>query len=213
MFKLLKILRGRPNDRRGVSLLEMMVAMGIFLLVLGGLTSILLFSFSSRNIIWEQLITQNEGRLVVQVFVNELRSANQSSVGAYTIEKAESNQLIFFSNIDSDSYRERIRYFLSGSYFKKGVTKPAGNPLTYDTSTEAITTIAHDVANSSSTPIFTYYSQTYISSVSSTPLPSPVTTTLIRVVGVQLILEEDPRFSPVPLTIQAKAEIRNLKDN
>lgn len=187
--------------------------MSIFLLVVGGLTAILLFSFSSRNIIWEQLVTQNEGRLVVQVFVNELRSANQSSVGAYTIEKAESNQLIFFSNIDSDSYRERIRYFLSATDFKKGVTKPAGNPLTYNTSTEAITTIAHDVANNSSTPIFTYFDQTYTGSVSGTPLASPVTTTLIRMVGVQLILEEDPRFSPVPFTIQAKAEIRNLKSN
>lgn len=195
-----------------MTLLEVMVSIGIFLLVVGGLTAILLFSFSSRNIIWEQLLTQTEGRQVIQDFVNELRSANQSSVGAYTIEKAENNQLIFFSNIDSDSYRERIRYFLSGTNFKKGVTKPSGNPPVYNTSTESVVILAHDVANSS-TPVFTYFSQAYIGSATSTPLPSPVTTTLIRVVGIQLVLEEDPRFSPVPFTIQAKAEIRNLKSN
>lgn len=191
-------------------MLEIMVAVGIFAMVMSGLIGIIMFSFRSRDVAWEQLLTQTEGRRVVQSFINELRSANQSSVGAYPIEKAEAYQLIFFSNIDGDSYRERIRYFLSGTDFKKGVTKPSGNPLVYNTSTESIAIIAHDVVNST-TPVFQYFAQDFTGSQS--PMSSPVTTTLVRVVGVRLVMEEDPRLSPTPFEIQAKAEIRNLKTN
>lgn len=198
------------HDNQGVSLLEIMVAVGIFAMVMSGLIGIIMFSFRSRDVAWEQLLTQTEGRRVVQSFINELRSANQSSVGAYPIEKAEAYQLIFFSNIDGDSYRERIRYFLSGTDFKKGVTKPSGNPLVYNTSTESIAIIAHDVVNST-TPVFQYFAQDFTGSQS--PMSSPVTTTLVRVVGVRLVMEEDPRLSPTPFEIQAKAEIRNLKTN
>lgn len=191
-------------------MLEIMVAVGIFALVMGGLIGIIMFSFRSRDVAWEQLLTQTEGRRVVQDFVNELRSANQSSIGAYPIEKAEDYQLIFFSNIDSDNSRERIRYFLSGTDFKKGITKPSGNPLVYNTSTESISVIAHDIVNST-TPVFQYYAQSYTGSQSA--MTTPVTTTLVRVVGVRLIMEEDPKLSPTPFEVQAKAEIRNLKTN
>ena len=47
------------QDNRGFSLLEVTISIAIFLLVAGGLTTLLLFSYDSRNIIWEQLITQN----------------------------------------------------------------------------------------------------------------------------------------------------------
>lgn len=196
---------------KGYSLLEMTVTIGIFLLIVGGLSAIFVFAFKSRSVIIEQLKTQTEGRRIVQDFVNELRSANQSSIGAYPIEKAESSQIIFYSNIDADSYRERIRYFLEGTNFKKGVTKPSGNPMVYNTSTESVAIIAHDIANPTSTPIFTYFDQSYTGSQN--PLVSPVNLSSIKMVGVQLVMEEDPRLSPVPFVIQAKTEVRNLKNN
>lgn len=198
------------SDKRGLSLIETMVAVGIFVLIMSGMIGMISFGFRSRDVTWEQMLTQSEGRRVVQDFVNELRSANQSSIGAYPIEKAEANQLVFFSNIDSDSYRERIRYFLSGTDFKKGVTKPSGNPLKYNTSTESIIVIAHDVVNSS-TPVFKYFTQSFSGSQSA--MSSPVTTTLVRVVEVTLTMEENPRLSPAPFVVQAKAQIRNLKSN
>jgi prepilin-type N-terminal cleavage/methylation domain-containing protein len=198
-----------PSD--GFTLLEILVALSIFLLIIGALTAIFIFGFRSRAVIMEQLLTQTEGRRIVQDLVNELRSANQSSIGAYAVEKATNSEIIFYSNIDTDSYRERLRYFLDGTNFKKGVTKPSGNPMIYNTSTESVVIIAHDVVNPTSTPIFRYYDQSYTGTQNS--LTMPVNVTQIRMVAVRLIMEEDPALSPAPFDVQAKAEIRNFKNN
>lgn len=198
-------------DNRGITLLEILVAMGVFALIMIGAVSIFSYSWKANKIVWEQLSTQNEGRKVVQDFVNELRSATYSSIGAYPLAKASTTEIIFYSNIDTDSLRERVRYFLTTSTLKKGVTKPSGQPLSYNTSTESVVEIVHDVYNTT-TPIFFYYGQNY-GYTSSTPLSQPVAVTDVRVVGITLDLEEDPTNSPVPFHIESKAEIRNLKSN
>lgn len=198
------------HNYKGFTLLEMAVALGIFALVILSLSAILIFSFKTRNIIWEQLKTQDDGRRVVQAFVNELRSANYSSIGAYPLEKVAEQELIFYSNIDSDNYRERIRYFLDGTDFKKGVVKPSGNPLVYVTSTEQIVIVAQDVFNTT-TPIFYYYSENY--SGEESPLSTPVNITQVRIIGITLDLEAKPNISPAPFHIETKSQIRNLKTN
>lgn len=201
------------SDNRGVTLLEAMVAMAIFLMILGGVVALMQFGFFSRDVIWEQLKTQSEGRRVVQSFIDELRSANYSSLGAYPVEKASSAEFIFFTNLDDDAQTERTRYYLSNGDFIKGVVNLNGAPLGYITSTEVTTTIAHDVANGTSTPVFQYYGENYDGSVTTTPLASPVDVTKIRMVRIMLYLEEEPDISPAPFLIEAKAHLRNLKNN
>ncbi|MFH1291997.1 MAG: prepilin-type N-terminal cleavage/methylation domain-containing protein [bacterium] len=198
-------------NNQGMSLLEVLVAMAIFSLIMLGVVAMLSFSFKANKIIWEQLSTQNEGRKIVQDFINELRSATYSSIGAYPLETVGDQEIIFYSNIDDDSLRERVRYFLTGSTLKKGVTKPTGIPLSYNTSTETIIEIVHDVYNTT-TPIFYYYDQNY-GYTSSTPLSQPVAMTNVKMVSFILELEEDPTASPEPFHIETKTEIRNLKTN
>jgi len=193
--------------------MEIMVAIGIFLLMITGVVALFSYSLKSNKIIWEQLKTQNEGRKVIQDFVNELREANYSSIGSYPIEQAGSSQIIFYTNIDSDTYRERIRYFLDDDTLKKGVTKPTSTPLVYNTSYEVVTDIVHDLANTSTTPIFSYYNQDYGSTSSTGALTQPVSIMQVRTVGISLEMEEDPTASPVPFHIESKVEIRNLKSN
>ena len=197
-------------NNKGLTLLEVIVAIGIFSLIVGAIMQIFLFSWRNNAIVWEQLATQNEGRKVIQDFSNELREASASSIGSYPIESASGAAIVFFSNIDSDSLVERIRYFTSGTTLKKGVIKPASSPLAYITSTETITDVAHDVANGTST-IFSYYNENF--SGAQSPLSSPVTIAQIRMVKISLRLEEDPNLSPVPFYIESKVAIRNLKNN
>lgn len=197
-------------DKRGLTLMETAFALGIFGLIILAVSGILIFSIKSRGIIWEQLKTQDDGRKVVQLFVNELRSANYSSLGAYPIEKADEQELIFFSNIDNDNLRERIRYFLDGSDLKKGVTKLSGDPLVYATSSEQIIVVAQDVFNATSS-VFYYYDENYTDG--EPPLESPVSVTQIKVIKIVLDLEAEPNISPVPFHIETKVQIRNLKTN
>lgn len=206
MYKLFNDLK---NNQRGITLVELLVTMGIFSFLVVGITSLFLTSWKYNKIVWEQLKTQNEGRKVIRDFVNELRITSLSSVGAYPIESASSTSIVFYGNIDSDTYKEKIRYFLSGRTLKRGVIKPSGSPLTYNSANEIITELAHDLVTT--TPPFSYYGSTYAGSGAA--LSFPVDVTQIRVVGISLTLEEDPNASPVPFYIESKVMVRNLKDN
>lgn len=205
----MSFLRKLKNNKQGITLVEVLVSIGIFGFLIVGITSLFLTSWKYNRIVWEQLKTQNEGRKVTRDFVNELRLASLSSIGAYPIESASSTEIIFYSNIDSDTLKERVRYFLSGRTLNKGVIKPVGSPMVYSAANETITEIAHDLVTS--TVLLKYYDGNFSGSESA--LSSPVDVTQIRVVAISLTLEEDPNASPVPFFIESKVMLRNLKDN
>lgn len=199
-------------NNKGFTLIELLLSLGIFALFIVGIGDLITKGLQYRAVILEQLYTQNEGRKIVQDFVNELRVANYSSIGAYPLEKVDAQEIIFYSNIDSDSWRERVHYYLSGTTLKKGVTKPSGTPLKYVTSTEQITDIVHDVASGTST-IFYYYGDNYNGNATSTALSQPVTASNVRLVRMKLLLEANPNMAPKPLEVEALGGIRNLVSN
>jgi len=200
-----------PKNNKGMTMIEVLVAIGLFLLLITGVVELMIWGNHGKDVVFEQLSTQNEGRKVVQDFVNDLRRANASSIGAYPLETANSQEIVFYSNVDTDNWRERIHYFLDGTTLKRSVIKPSGNPLTYDTSTESALDVVHDVANGSD-PIFYYYDQNYQGSDTSS-MSYPIDTAAVRMVGIKLLLEEKPNVAPAPFSIEAKTDIRNLKSN
>lgn len=198
----------QAHSKNGFSLIELIVAVAIFALFVGVVVQIFLTSDQSALIIFDQLEAQGEARRALQDFTSAVRSATYSSIGSYPIESASTTEFIFFSNIDSDTLRERVRYFLASSTLKKGIIKPAGFPMSYVTSTEVVTDVVHYVVNTS-TPIFSYYDQDYAGT--STPMAMPVDVSKIRMVGVSLIIDKNTATSPTSLTVDTQAEIRNLQ--
>lgn len=200
-------------NERGISLIEVLVGISMFALLLVGITALYLSSVREKDIVFEQLLTQSEGRRAVQNFINDVRRATYSSIGAYPLQTAGTSTIIFYSDIDADTYRERIRYFVATGTLKRGVTRATGSPLTYVTSTEVITEMAHSIVTSPTGSIFYYYDQNYTGGATSTPLTQPVNVSTVRLVEIRLTIERDPFKSPVPLYVQTKTEIRNLKSN
>jgi len=199
------------KNSRGVTLVELLVAIGIFTIISMGAGWILIQSIRHNAIIFEQLSSQSESRKAVQHVIDVVRKAELSSVGSYPIASASSTELILYANVDADSLRERVRFWLDGTTLKQGVLKPSGNPISY-TGTEYVVELAHYITNSAqSIPTFVYYDELYTGSQN--PLASPVTVTDIRLVKVQLNLEKDANKSPVPLHVESVVEIRNLKSN
>jgi type II secretory pathway pseudopilin PulG len=198
------------SDNRGFTLIEAIVSVGIFALIVGSIVAMLLFSWKAKSVVWEQLGTQNEGRKVVQDFVNEVRTAAASNVGAYPVALAQSQQIIFYSDADKDSLRERIRYFLDGRTLKKGITKPTSSPPTYDLSDEVVAEIVHDVANGTSS-VFSYYNDSFTGT--EPPMSYPVSVTDVRMVGISLVMDENPQITPAPFFIESKAMLRSYKSN
>lgn len=194
--------------------MEVLVTLGIFSVLVLAIAGILIISLQSNRVIWDQLTGQSDARRVLREVVDTTRRAEISSLGAYPIESADPYELILYANINADSFRERIRFFLERptNLFKKGITLPAGLPLRYDTSTEAVTILARDVVNDDlNIPVFSYYDESYTGS--STPISTPVSTTLVHVVKVEMEIEHDPGQTPVPIRAESTVMIRNLKTN
>jgi len=199
------------KNKKGFTLLELLVAMGIFSFVLITATWFLVDGLRYNTIIWDQLEGQNDGRRVLQEVVNIVRRAEESSIGSYPIALADDNELIIYSNVDNDSYRERVRFWLEGTTLKKGIIKPSGDPLGYS-GEESIVEIAHYVVNiAENTPVFYYYDEDYTGIED--PLDTPADTPVIRLIRIKLEIEKNPDKTPVPLLVESVVQVRNLKTN
>ena len=176
------------KNKSGFTLVEIIVAIGIFVLFNAVIVQIFLTAFKSTNIVFNQLDAQRQGRKVLQDFVAEMRSASYSSIGAFPVEEASSTEVIFYSNIDNDSYIERVRYSLSGRELIKGITEPTSSPLTYNTAFEATSTVV-DILNNGTSSLFYYYDGDF--AVTSTPpLSYPIDLAKVRVVSMNLRIDK-----------------------
>ena len=202
--------RNKKTKFSGLSLIEVLVGMSI-LLVIG--LAIFFFQkdvFSLHRIISTNLNVQYEARFALKNIISEIRSISPSNLGAYPIANAATSTFTFYVDLDSDSLKEKVRYFLDGETLKKGVIKPSGNPLSYDPDDETITEPVHNVANAT-TSIFSYYGTDYDGS--SPSLDYPIEVSLVRLVKVHIVIDEDPDESPKPLVLTTQVSLRNLKDN
>ncbi|NVN97226.1 prepilin-type N-terminal cleavage/methylation domain-containing protein [Candidatus Nomurabacteria bacterium] len=195
---------------RGITLLEVVITTAIFSLIIGVVGSFARDIFYYDDVFSGGLTSYDEARQVLQPIASEIRSASPSSIGSYPIEKADNTEFIFFTDINNDGIKERIRYFLYGDTFKRGVTVPSGSPLAYLSANEKITELMHGVRNGS-TAIFSYYNSSYNGSTAA--LTQPVSIFDIRLVKILLILDEDPSRPPAAVTVTTQVNIRNLKDN
>lgn len=198
------------KNNAGFSLAEVVVTVaiagGIFLVVLQFGQDI----FSINSTAGANLNAQTDGRRVLKTMVKELRSTSPSSLGAYPIASVSTSSITFFSNIDSDANKEQIRYFLQGTTFKKGVTKPSGSPLTYNPANEVISTLIRDI-QPTTTPIFDYYDQNY--SGTSSPLTFPINIPAVRHIRISVPIEKDINKLPGLIIVVSQVTLRNLKDN
>src|SRR3989344_4644245 len=114
----------------------------------------------------------------------------------------------FYSDIDDDGLKEKVRYFLNGPLLQKGVIKPTGSPLSYNPASEKITTLIPNVTNAT---IFTYYDENYDGA--GAELTSPINIPVVRLVKITITIDKDPNRAPVTTIFSTQVSIRNLKDN
>lgn len=199
------------SSYKGFSLIETMVSVGVLLLIGGGVIAFQRSILSSTRVLESSLLTQRNVRKALLVFVNEVRTATPSVAGAYPIEGTGTSSFVFFANIDGNPGAERIRYFMAGNALKKGVIKPSGT--SYPSGSEELNTVATDVRNSSTTPIFLYYDKNYDGVGTSTALASPTNIPDVRLVQLSLTIDPNASRAPVSQTYRTQVTLRNLKDN
>lgn len=202
--------QNRYNSKSGFTVIEILVS--IFILTLIGLA---VFSFakdifSLNRITSDSLTAQGEARRALKSMSAEIRTASPSSLGAYALAQTATSSFTFYSNVDDDSLKERIRYFLDGTTLKRGIIKPSGTPLTYNPANEVISELIHDVANAT-TSIFSYYDENYDGTTQA--LIEPINISNVRLVKITVVIDKNPQKSLGPMTLTTQISIRNLKDN
>lgn len=194
---------------KGFTLIEILIVMGVMTILSGIVYQFVVqgndLFIQSRD----QALAQDTLRKVMDSLAKELRKAQTADNGAFLLGATNEQSIIFYSDIDNDNHRERIRYFLDGTDFKKGVIEPTENPIQYPSETEIITTIVSDVRNSAA--IFTYFDENYTGTED--PLEQPINLADVRLVHMYFLVDVDPNQPPEPISIETSVMIRNLKTN
>lgn len=199
------------QQNKGFTLIELIISIFIISIITVTVNTFAKDIFSLNYFLQSGLNAQLDSRHIVKVIVTELREAGPSATGSYPILLASSSAITFYSDIDNDGIREKVRYFSSGSSIKRGVVAPTGSPLTYVDANEKLTTIISGYVASSTLPLFQYYPSSYAGT--SSPLTYPVDIPSIRLVKVTVIIDSDPNKSPVQIQTTSQVSVRNLKDN
>jgi prepilin-type N-terminal cleavage/methylation domain-containing protein len=194
----------------GFTLIETVLALAIFGMIVVVMGAFARDVFFFNDVLQTGITNTGEARKVLRPFTSEVRRAQASNRGAYAIHEAATSSFSFYTDTDSDGVRERVRYFLDGDSFKKGIITPSGSPLEYTEDDERIIKVIRDVVSTSS--IFSYYDTDYYGSTSPA-LAHPVTLSDIRLVKIDLTVDANPNRAPSLLTITTQATLRNLKDN
>jgi len=199
------------NSDPGFTLMEMVVAIFCFCLIAAGMIGLISAMFTINRQQGGLLSDQDQARKLAFGIMSELRNCQSSSLGAYAIDTAQDQQLIFYSNVDSDQAIEKIRYFVQNGQLWKGVTKPGGSPLGYYPASEVTTMVQNNLANGAS-PIFYYYDDSYTGTQSA--LAQPVNIANINFVRISLSIYNKAGVNNAnTYTVTASAAIRNLKTN
>jgi len=199
------------RDHLGFSLVEVLIAIAI---AVGFIFAIVAFqgNFKSlQNFASQKLQSQQDIDQTVQIMTTAIRSAGPSSIGSYPIESAGTSSFVFYSDINKDGLYERVRYFLGTSTIQEGITEPSGNPLSYVTSTEVITSEVNDIIPSTSTPLFSYYDANYTGT--QLPMSYPLDVSKIRLVQFLFLADVNASSSPGPDFFSQMVDIRNLRSN
>lgn len=206
----MKTLIIKKNKQQGFSAVEILIAIFILSLIIVAVVSFQIDIFSLNKSSGDNLNIQEDLRRTLKTLSAEIRSMSPSNMGAYPIIQAGTSTLVFYDNIDNDTLVEKVRYFLVGTTLKKGVIKPTGSPLTYNSANETFKELAHNVANAT-TSIFSYYDSSYDGN--SSPLTQPVDSSLVRLIKAEIIIDENPTKAPPPISLTTQVSIRNIKDN
>lgn len=197
---------------KGFSLFEVLIVMAIFTGILFVVVGFRGNIQSLENLLSQRLQSRQDIEQSMQILETEIRSAGQSSLGAYPIDAASTSSLTFYSDIDKDTLAEKVRYFLSTSTIRKGVIKPSGNPLVYAVASETLATVVQNIVlTSSSVPIFQYYNSAYTGTQA--PLTSPIDTTAIRLIQISISADIKASSSPKAEFFTNTMTIRNLRSN
>jgi prepilin-type N-terminal cleavage/methylation domain-containing protein len=197
---------------RGVTLIEMVIVISILGILGLGLVGLQYILGQNQTLVFKSYLELNDANDVASQFSREFRLARTSDNGAYAIQTANDNEIIFYSDVDFDGQTEKIRYTLSGNEFSRGITEPTANPISYPTNDEVVKSLS-DIVRNSTQSAFVYYNEDWPSDTINNPLSSPISTGDIKLVKLYLRINTKNNDPDGDYIIETYAQPRTLKQN
>lgn len=208
---LIRRMRFSQTTRKGMTLVELLVAIAIMLIGIEGVNLLFIRSWNTNKFVLEMGNASFIASRGTSKVVSEIRKTRQADNGDYPIESGDKFDLKVYMDIDSDGATERVHYYLLSNTFYRGVTNPvAGLPITYPSGDDSVTTISTSIANTATDPVFYYYNENYPSDTVNNPLSTPVAVSRVRMIKVHLMVNIDPNHAPDSINIEAFAKLRNV---
>lgn len=205
-------------DQKGFTIIEMLVAVSVFVMITGGIVLLQRNMLTASKLISDGLTSQQQVRKLFKEFQAEARIMQASESGAYPITEAATSSFAFYSDYDHDGDVERVRYFYATTTnsINKGVIEPSGvGTTTYLASDERVSIKVNNISlRSTSSPLFMYYSSNFDGVATNTALASPVVITSIRHVSMGVwIVSSLKNATSTAVYFQTEVTPRNIKDN
>lgn len=191
---------------RGFTFAETVVVIALTTLVGGGLLGMIMYFYRSNAYLLEATTAVDSSSRGLTEALESLREASYGEDGTYPLAVAATSSVTFYGDMDDDSSVERVRLYLSGNVFYRGVTDASGNPPSYAGQTEANEIIATYVKNATSTPVFRYYDEDGVE------LTGTITVSSVRSVRTRLDVDINPLRAPNILILEGASTLRNLRN-
>jgi len=199
----------KAGNQSGMTLVEMLVAVGIYtVLMLAVLSSIAaLYRYNAYAI--EQSGEIESARRGITQWNRDAKEMTTAEDGTWPLAIMEEHRLGYYSDTDSDDSVEYVEYILASTTLRKFTYNPTGSPATYDKTTpdtvEILSTYVQNINQATST--FLYFDATGNTMASTSP---PIN---VRLITSQLIVNIDPDRNPGEFMLKSSLAPRNLKDN
>jgi type II secretory pathway pseudopilin PulG len=163
-------------------------------------------SFYQKNAyIFESASSVDIARRGLTLALTNVREASYGADGSYPIQSIGTSTMTFYADTNGNGVVEKVRFYVLNNTLYRGDTIPAGNPPSYTGQTQATSTVATNLRNGTSTPIFRYYDVTGTEIVS-TSSPQNVSS-----VSVRVDVDLNPLRAPAISTMSGTATLRNLR--
>lgn len=200
------------HKEKGFTLIELLIGMALTSIIALGLLGLQYILTRSQIVSFKSYVNVDDANKAVTSLVREIRNIRPGENAAYPLERAQDQELIFYSDIDFDGQSERVRYTLTGTQLIKGIIEPTGFPATYPAASEKTRVMTSNVRNGSE-PIFYYYNGDWPSDTTNNPLDTPVRLSDTKLMKVYLKLNKDENDPTNDFILESYVQLRMLKQN
>lgn len=149
--------------RRGFSIVELIIAVGIASLLIVAVTVLIGRFFSISRAQFEQTRTTEIARIQLDRMTDTIRNARTvdcngngaaDQAGEWWLQEAGADRVVFYSNVDSDAATEKITYEKNGTDLERSVEQDTPAACTFAAATPQV--VAHSLYNTPAQPLFEY---------------------------------------------------------